>query len=132
MSTGVLLLMACCMIRLGGTHPETPSRTYARRIAARGHLHGFVLMMTSVDRRLHSCDYFVLVVTKMSLFELPTSANKPDSYASAFRYDQVNPTSAISSIGGGAITFEVQSPANNFFIPRGYDDTCSAWRAQSR
>ena len=54
----------------------------------------------------------------MSLFDLPTSANKPDSYASAFRYDQVNPTSAISATGGGAITFEVQSPANNFFIPR--------------
>lgn len=54
----------------------------------------------------------------MSLFDLPTSANKPDSFASAFRYDQVNPTSSISNTGGGAVTFEVQSPANNFWIPR--------------
>jgi hypothetical protein len=54
----------------------------------------------------------------MSLFSLPTAASKPDSYSSAYRVDEVNPTSTVNSSGGGAATFEFTSPANNWFIPK--------------
>ena len=54
----------------------------------------------------------------MTLFDLPTSANKPDTFTSAFRHDQVNPVSSVPTAGGTAVTFECQSPANNYWVPR--------------
>ena len=52
------------------------------------------------------------------MFSLPTAPTKPDSHASAYRVDEVNPTAAVRSTGGGSVTFEFASPANNWFVPK--------------
>jgi len=54
----------------------------------------------------------------MPLFELPTASSKPDTYASAYRVDEINPSGAISQNGGGSVTFEVASPSGNWFVPK--------------
>ena len=54
----------------------------------------------------------------MPLFDLPTSASKPDSHAAAYRMDEVNPVSSVSPTGGGSVTFEMSSPAGNWFVPK--------------
>jgi hypothetical protein len=52
------------------------------------------------------------------MFSLPTAPTKPDSHASAYRVDEVNPTAAVRATGGGSVTFEFASPANNWFVPK--------------
>ena len=52
------------------------------------------------------------------MFSLPTAPTKPDSHASAYRVDEVNPTAAVRPTGGGSVTFEFASPANNWFVPK--------------
>ena len=55
----------------------------------------------------------------MSLFYLPTTAVRHDSNSQALRYDVVAPTSALPNAGkgGGSVTFQVDTPANNWFVP---------------
>jgi len=55
----------------------------------------------------------------MSLFHLPTVAVRHDSNSQALHYDAVAPTSALpnNGAGGGSVTFQIDTPANNWHIP---------------
>ena len=55
----------------------------------------------------------------MSHFRLPTSVTKPSSGSQGLRYDAVSPTSALPNggLGGGSVTFQIDTPANNWFLP---------------
>jgi len=55
----------------------------------------------------------------MSHFRLPTSVSKPSSGSQGMRYDAIVPTSALPNRGngGGSVTFQVDTPANNWFVP---------------
>ena len=55
----------------------------------------------------------------MSLFHLPTVAVRHDSNSQALHYDAVAPTSALpnNGAGGGSVTFQIDTPANNYFVP---------------
>lgn len=54
------------------------------------------------------------------MFHLSTPGNlhTADSYTQAIRIDEVAPTSSITKTGGGSVTFEINSPANNWMIPK--------------
>ena len=62
---------------------------------------------------------FSLVNKTTKMFHLPTIVSKPSSGLQGLRYDAVAPTSALPNTGGGggSVTFQVDSPANNWFIP---------------
>jgi hypothetical protein len=55
----------------------------------------------------------------MSLFHLPTVPVRHDSNSQALRYDAIAPTSALpsSGAGGGSVTIQIDTPANNWFVP---------------
>lgn len=55
----------------------------------------------------------------MSLFHLPTAPIRHDSNSQTLRYDSVAPTSALPNggAGGGSVTFQIDTPANNWFVP---------------
>ena len=55
----------------------------------------------------------------MSHFRLPTSVTKPSSGSQGLRYDSIAPTSALPNggAGGGSVTFQIDTPANNWHIP---------------
>ena len=53
----------------------------------------------------------------MSLFELPTSDRKYDSFVSSYRMDEVAPVSSVPPTGGGSVVFETHTPSAQYLIP---------------
>ncbi len=54
----------------------------------------------------------------MSFFSLPTQSAPQETGISSVRVDEITPVSSVNALRGGSVAFEMQSPANSYFVPR--------------